>query len=64
MALVPILPDVTGSWNLFQDGTDKPEILISQLLNKILSAAILDFGHPVTTCGVGNNAIDILGPET
>jgi hypothetical protein len=41
----------------------KLEVLIFQLLDKIATAAILDFRLPITTDGIRNGVIEYQDPE-
>ena len=66
MELLPISPYVTGS-RTYKMAAVKPEVLISQPLNKIatsgLTAAILYIRLPVTSGSIRSSAIDFLDPE-
>jgi hypothetical protein len=41
----------------------KPDVFISQLLDTMATAAILDFRIPVTTDGILNSVIEYQDPE-
>ena len=66
MALLRILPDVTGS-RKYKMAVVKPEVRIYQPLDKIatsgLTADILHIRLPVTSGSIRNNAIDFLEPQ-
>ena len=47
----------------FKIAGSKPEVLTYQLLDKMATAAIMDFQLPVTTDGIRNSVVEYQDPE-